>query len=66
MQSSLSKGSGTGLAGLALARTLFKGGSKYFSANQNQIKCMVKNRSGIEQLGYEPWNTSKVRRLSKL
>ena len=47
----INKGGG---AGLALTGPLFKGGSKYFQLTNNQIKCMVKNRAGIEWLGNEP------------
>ena len=47
----LSKGVKTGPAGPALAVPLFKGSKNTFQLTKNQIKCMVKNRVGIERLG---------------
>ena len=66
LHSTMYKGSRTSLTSLALVRLLFKEVQNIFQLNKNQIKSMIKNRAGIERLGYEPWNTSKVRRLSEL
>ena len=56
----VSKGGGTAPDGPALAGPLLKEGLKNCQLTKNQIKCISKNRAGNEQLGYEPWNTSKV------